>query len=234
MKKLIAELPTLTAPKKEELMVYLLAANEAVSAVILVERDGRQTPFYYWGVELEAYNIKYALRSVIKGQVLADFLADTMTEDNPTQVKTDGSDDTLAEGESMKEQEDTKTKTPENFKAKTNIWKLYIDGASNEHGSGAGLILIDPEGSKYSYALRLNFANSNNDAKYEALLAGLRIATKMKVKKMHAFFDSKLVANHGGVVRSKRGKDKEIQGKNLRNDPKLQQLSNKSHTEGRK
>nr|GEU91896.1 protein NYNRIN-like [Tanacetum cinerariifolium] len=102
----------------------------------------------------------------------------TMTEDNPTQVKTDGSDDTLAEGESMKEQEDTKTKTPENFKAKTNIWKLYIDGASNEHGSGAGLILIDPEGSKYSYALRLNFANSNNDAKYEALLAGIRDRTK--------------------------------------------------------
>ncbi|GJY52781.1 reverse transcriptase domain-containing protein [Tanacetum coccineum] len=40
MKKLIAELPTLTAPKKEEeLMVYLSAANKAVSAVILVERE---------------------------------------------------------------------------------------------------------------------------------------------------------------------------------------------------
>ncbi|GJS24795.1 reverse transcriptase domain-containing protein [Tanacetum coccineum] len=40
MKKLIAELPTLTAPKKEEeLMVYLSAANKAVSAVLLVERE---------------------------------------------------------------------------------------------------------------------------------------------------------------------------------------------------
>ncbi|GJW19172.1 reverse transcriptase domain-containing protein [Tanacetum coccineum] len=39
MKKLIAERPTLTAPKKEEeLMVYLSAASEAVSAVLLVER----------------------------------------------------------------------------------------------------------------------------------------------------------------------------------------------------
>ncbi|GJU04038.1 reverse transcriptase domain-containing protein [Tanacetum coccineum] len=86
-------------------------------------------------------------------------------------------------------------KTPENLGTKADIWKLYTDGASNEHGSGVGLILIDPEGAKYSYALRLNFANSNNDAEYEALLAGLKIAAKMKVEKMHAFLDSKLLAS---------------------------------------
>nr|GEW86251.1 hypothetical protein [Tanacetum cinerariifolium] len=217
MKKLIAELPTLTAPKKEEeLMVYLSAANEAVSAVLLVERDGRQIPIHYVsrtlqgteinyppmeklalalvhaarrlrryfqghtvkGVELEAYSIKYAPRSAIKGQVLVDLLANTMTGDNPTQEKTNGPDDPLAEGESREEQETTVTKAPENLKAEADVWKLYIDGASNEHGSGAGLILIDPEGAEYSYILRLNFANSNNDAKYKALLAGLRRATK--------------------------------------------------------
>ncbi|GKF07566.1 putative ribonuclease H-like domain-containing protein, partial [Tanacetum coccineum] len=72
---------------------------------------------------------------------------------------------------------------------KTNLWKLYTDGASNDHGSGAGLILIDPEGTEYSYAIRLNFTNSNNDAEYEALLAGLRIAVRMKVEKIHAFVD---------------------------------------------
>ncbi|GJU71377.1 reverse transcriptase domain-containing protein [Tanacetum coccineum] len=48
MKKQIAELPTLTPLKKEkELMVYLSAANEAVSAVLIVERDERQTPIHY-------------------------------------------------------------------------------------------------------------------------------------------------------------------------------------------
>ncbi|GKC22083.1 reverse transcriptase domain-containing protein [Tanacetum coccineum] len=72
---------------------------------------------------------------------------------------------------------------------------MYTDRASNEHGSGAGLILIDPERIEYSYALRLNFANSNNDAEYKVLLAGLRITTKIKVEKMHAFVDSRLVAN---------------------------------------
>ncbi|GKA45452.1 reverse transcriptase domain-containing protein [Tanacetum coccineum] len=150
MKKLIAEQPTLTAPKKEEeLMVYLSAANEAVSAVLL-EATGR---FAKWGVELEAYDIKYASRSMIKGQVLADFLTNTMTEDSHTQVKIDGSDDTIVEGESMEEQEDKETKAPKNLKTKIDMWKLYTDGASNEHRSGAGLILIDPEGAEYSYAL---------------------------------------------------------------------------------
>nr|GEW85722.1 hypothetical protein [Tanacetum cinerariifolium] len=111
MKKLIAELPTLTAPKKEEeLVVYLSATNEALALALV-----------------------HAARRLRR--------------------------------------------------------------ASREHGSGAGLILIDLEGAEYSYALQLNFANSNNNAEYEALLAGLRIATKMKVEHIHAFVDSKLVAN---------------------------------------
>ncbi|GKA14779.1 hypothetical protein Tco_0694425 [Tanacetum coccineum] len=46
MKKLLFELPTLTTPKKgETLMMYLATANEAVSAVLLIERDGRQMPY---------------------------------------------------------------------------------------------------------------------------------------------------------------------------------------------
>ncbi|GKA21799.1 reverse transcriptase domain-containing protein [Tanacetum coccineum] len=119
-----------------------------------------------WGIKLEAYGIKYAPRSVIKGQVLADFLA----EDNSTQVKASGSNDTLIEGKSREEQEAPETKTPKNLGTEIDIWKLYTDGASNEHGSGEGLILIDLEGAEYSYALRLNFTNSDNDAEYKALL----------------------------------------------------------------
>ncbi|GJQ90015.1 reverse transcriptase domain-containing protein [Tanacetum coccineum] len=69
------------------------------------------------------------------------------------------------------------------------------DGASNNGGSRAGLILIAPDDVEYSYALRLNFSNSNNEAEYEALLAGLRIATKMQLKDIHGFVDSKLVAS---------------------------------------
>ncbi|GKA78378.1 reverse transcriptase domain-containing protein [Tanacetum coccineum] len=45
MKKLIAELPMLTAPKeKEELIVYLAAAKEAIIAVLMTDREGKQVP----------------------------------------------------------------------------------------------------------------------------------------------------------------------------------------------
>ncbi|GKC87303.1 reverse transcriptase domain-containing protein [Tanacetum coccineum] len=213
MKKLIAKLPTLTAPKKEEeLIVYLLAANEAVSAILLVERNGRQTPIHYVSRMLQGVEINYppmeklALALVHAARRLR----------SPIQAKTGGQDDTLTKGEKPEEQEATKTKAPANLKAETDIWKLYTNGASNDHRSGAGLILIDPEGSAYSYALRLNFANSNNDAKYEALLAGLRIATKIKVEKMHAFVDSKLVANQvEGSYEAKGEKTKKYKEKAL-------------------
>ncbi|GKB84351.1 hypothetical protein Tco_0956623 [Tanacetum coccineum] len=36
-------------------------------------------------------------------------------------------------------------------------WKLYTDGASSSDGSGAGLMLINPEGKEYTYALGFEF-----------------------------------------------------------------------------
>nr|GEV96388.1 reverse transcriptase domain-containing protein [Tanacetum cinerariifolium] len=104
----------------------------------------------------------------------------------PTQIKATGLNDTLAKGKSVEEQEALEAKALKNLGIEVDLWTLYTDGASNEHRSGAGLILIDPEGAEYSYALRLKFANSNNDMEYEALLAGLRISTKMKVEKNRA------------------------------------------------
>ncbi|GJV56744.1 hypothetical protein Tco_1457749 [Tanacetum coccineum] len=92
-----------------------------------------------WGIELEAYGIKYASRSAIKGQVLANFLADTMAEDSSAQIKSSGPNNALVEGKSREEQEALEAKTYENLGTKIDIWKLYTDGASNEHGSVAGL-----------------------------------------------------------------------------------------------
>ncbi|GJT09252.1 reverse transcriptase domain-containing protein [Tanacetum coccineum] len=58
IKRLITELPTLTAPKKEEeLMVYLSAANEAVSVVLLVERQRRQASIHYVSRTLQGAEI---------------------------------------------------------------------------------------------------------------------------------------------------------------------------------
>lgn len=51
MKKLIAELPMLTSPiKGEELIMYLVASNEAISVVLLTERGAKKTPVYFVAV----------------------------------------------------------------------------------------------------------------------------------------------------------------------------------------
>nr|GEY44923.1 reverse transcriptase domain-containing protein [Tanacetum cinerariifolium] len=61
--------------------------------------------------------------------------------------------------------------------------------------SGARLILTSPEGTKFTYALRFQFAASNNEAEYEALIVGLRITAQIGVQNVHVSVDSKLVAN---------------------------------------
>ncbi|GJU47289.1 reverse transcriptase domain-containing protein [Tanacetum coccineum] len=114
MKQLIAELPMLTAPmEKEELIIYLAAAKETVSAVLTTEREAKQMPIYF---------VTRALK-------------------------------------------------------------------------GEGLILTNPEGMEFTYALRFRFDSTNNEAEYEALIAGLRIAEQMGVKNLQANVDSRLVAN---------------------------------------
>ncbi|GKA12320.1 reverse transcriptase domain-containing protein [Tanacetum coccineum] len=52
-------------------------------------------------------------------------------------------------------------------------WKLYTNGSARSDGSGAGLMLIDPKGKEYTYALCFGFETTKNVAEYEALLAGL-------------------------------------------------------------
>nr|GEU32197.1 reverse transcriptase domain-containing protein [Tanacetum cinerariifolium] len=52
-----------------------------------------------------------------------------------------------------------------------------------------------PEGVEFTYALRFQFTASNNEAEYEVLVAGLRIAARMGVKNVQVSVDSKLVAN---------------------------------------
>nr|GEY31253.1 reverse transcriptase domain-containing protein [Tanacetum cinerariifolium] len=56
-------------------------------------------------------------------------------------------------------------------------------------------MLTNPEGVEFTYMLRFQFAASNNEAEYEALIVGLRIATQMGIKNVQANVDSKLVAN---------------------------------------
>ncbi|GJZ72186.1 reverse transcriptase domain-containing protein [Tanacetum coccineum] len=177
MKKLIAELLTLTAlMEKEELIVYLAATREVVSAVLMTEREAKQIPIYFVSRALQGPEKNYtpveklvlALVLVskwlkrskvsIKGQILADFIVERPEDDSlavPIEVEEE-----LLES-----------------------WTLFTDGSSCIDGFGAGLILTNPEGTEFTYALRFEFNATNNEAEYEALIDGLGIAEQMGIKK---------------------------------------------------
>ncbi|XP_071699751.1 uncharacterized protein [Rutidosis leptorrhynchoides] len=127
-----------------------------------------------WAIELGEHDIEFRVRHAIKGQVLADFIAKTYTID----------------------EEDAKNSTQViTSKVENEEWKLYTDGASSSDRSGAGLMLVNPEGKEFTYALRFEFATTNNEAEYEALLAGLRMAKELMILHLRAFVDSQLVVN---------------------------------------
>ncbi|XP_024178253.1 uncharacterized protein Mb2253c-like [Rosa chinensis] len=75
------------------------------------------------------------------------------------------------------------------------MWMLHVDGSSKNKFSGAGMILTDPEGHIYVYALKFKFKTSNNTAEYEALITGILLAKELGVKNLKIFSDSQLVVN---------------------------------------
>jgi ribonuclease HI len=74
-------------------------------------------------------------------------------------------------------------------------WTLSVDGASNIKGSAAGVVLEGPDGVLIEQSLRFAFKASNNEAEYEALIAGMKLAREMDITDLKAKSDSQLVTN---------------------------------------
>jgi hypothetical protein len=99
-----------------------------------------------WAVELGALSLDFKLRTAVKSQALVDFLA-----------------------ESRENQISTPVTKPEH-------WTMYFDGSLNLEGGGARVLFISPRGEQLKYVLQILWEVPNNEAEYEALLHGLRLA----------------------------------------------------------
>ena len=62
-------------------------------------------------------------------------------------------------------------------------------------GAGLGLVLISPEGDIIQQAIKCGFKATNNEAEYEALIAGLMLAKDMGIQKLDVRSNSQLVVN---------------------------------------
>ena len=70
-----------------------------------------------------------------------------------------------------------------------------MDGASSAMGTGAGIVIITLEGIRVKHSFRLGFKAFNNEAEYEALLAGLRVVLDLGAWEVKVYLDSRLVVN---------------------------------------
>ena len=89
-------------------------------------------------------------------------------------------------------------------------WEVYVDGASNQKGSGVRLVLISFEKIRIEKSLRLNFSVTNNEAEYETLIKGMAMVQRMRGKSIKTFSDSKLVIYQ--VKKEFEAKDERMQG----------------------
>ena len=127
-------------------------------------------------------------RTSIKGQVLADLVAE-FTKLEIEELPSDENMDEKLVG------------TISQFCLPT--WEVYVDGASNQKGSGVGLVLMSPEKIVIETA-------TNNEAEYEALLEGMAMVQRMGEKSIKLFSDLRLVV---GQVRGEfEANDKRMQG----------------------
>jgi ribonuclease HI len=118
-----------------------------------------------WGITLGPWEITYQHQSAIKSQVLPDFIAEWM------EAQTSELPDLL------------------------NCWTIFVDGSNRISGAGAGVVLVSPQGDKTCYILRMRFTNpSNNEAEYEAILHGMRMAKAYGATRIKIHGDSNLIA----------------------------------------
>ena len=69
-------------------------------------------------------------------------------------------------------------------------WSIHTDGSSNRHAGGAGVVIQTPDGDKIECMIRLKFPTTNNEAEYEALVAGLDLAKAAGAENMIVHCDS--------------------------------------------
>ncbi|XP_073060300.1 uncharacterized protein [Primulina eburnea] len=84
------------------------------------------------------------------------------------------------------------------------VWRVFVDGASGLAGCGVGVVMISPPGEKIKLAIRIDSRVTNNEAEYEAVLAGIRAAREVGASRIILYSDSQLITQQiKGVYEAK-------------------------------
>ncbi|XP_072077923.1 uncharacterized protein [Arachis hypogaea] len=222
LKETLSKPPILHTPLQgEPLLLYLSVTNWAISSALVAEREQKQLPIYFTSKTLQNAELRYPtieklalalvfsarrlrpyfqshkihvrtdqpLRQVLQKPELAGRLVKWSVElsefdikyESRASIKSQFLADFIAEFSVPKITEDYIE------------WSLYVDGSSNPHGCGAGIILDDDHGNVIEHSLHFSFKASNNQSEYEALIAGLTLAADLNITEIKVYCDSLLV-----------------------------------------
>ncbi|XP_035544671.1 uncharacterized protein LOC108998997 [Juglans regia] len=117
-----------------------------------------------WSIELSEYDISYIPKSVVKGQILTDF---------------------VAKFSNFREEIH---KPPEK-----NLRQVYVDGSACRAGGGVDAHVVTSEGEELYHAVRLEFKVTNNEAEYETILASVAITRVLGGEEVEMKVDSQVV-----------------------------------------
>ncbi|XP_024014549.1 uncharacterized protein LOC112088502 [Eutrema salsugineum] len=205
LKNYLASPPILAKPVEgEPLFLYIAVSATAVSGVLIREERSEQKPIFYISQTLTDAKTRYpqivkvALAVVVSARklhpyfqshsivVLATLPVRSILHSPSQSVR-------LAKWAIELSEYDIEYRNS-NKRADS---RRSVDAArrlSSKHGSGIGIRLTSPTEEILEQSFRLNFHASNNEAEYEALIAGIRLAQGIGVRKIRTFCDSQLVA----------------------------------------
>ncbi|XP_021714878.1 uncharacterized protein LOC110682840 [Chenopodium quinoa] len=118
-----------------------------------------------WDVELSEYEINYKPRVSIKAQALSDFIVETTYNDEEEELGT------------------------------WQVLVVSVDGSATSTGSGAGIVITTPDEKTFEYEIKFKFKATNNEAEYEAAIAGIQLTMAAEAKRIILTTDSQLVSS---------------------------------------
>ena len=223
LKHYLSNPPLLSLSKEgEDLFLYLAISVTAVSAALIREENQVQLPVYYVSQAFQGAEARYPRRAKITfALIVASRKLRPYFQANPIIVMTDqlikkAMNKPEAAGRMVQwaielsqfdieyhSQTTIKAQaladfiaeftTPKDTNSQEDLWTINTDGSSTQKGGGAGIVITSPKKDVLKYGVQLKFPITNNEAEYEALLTGLRIARALGVEKIVLKSDSQLI-----------------------------------------
>lgn len=153
--------------------VHLVAKIDPLK--YLLSKDAVIGRLAKWMMILLEFDIYYVKHKAIKGQAIADQLANFLLKDT-TPIKAEFPNVSI-------------------IHIIERTWKMFLDGSHTQNGARESILFISPHGYTIPKSYKILFPCTNNMVQYEALTNGIKMALEWRIIELHIYGDSQLVIN---------------------------------------